>query len=68
MLKELQQRFSLTYLFVTHHLLVVKYISDHGAEPQLNLIDDNHQVACLRHQEVPELAAKKYGAAYLHSG
>jgi len=144
MLKELQQQFSLTYLFVTHHLLVVKYISDRVAvmylgkiveiantrnlfenprhpythallsgipvpevrekpsriilegdvpspldpptgcrfhprcpfaveqcrveEPPLNSIDDNHHVACFRHQEVPELAAKKYGSAYLHSG
>jgi oligopeptide/dipeptide ABC transporter ATP-binding protein len=27
LLKSLQERFSLTYLFVTHHLLVVKYIT-----------------------------------------
>ncbi len=27
LLKELQDKFNLTYLFVTHHLLVVKYIS-----------------------------------------
>ena len=27
LLKELQEQFNLTYLFVTHHLLVVKYIS-----------------------------------------
>jgi oligopeptide/dipeptide ABC transporter ATP-binding protein len=28
LLKELQAQFGLTYLFVTHHLLVVKYITD----------------------------------------
>lgn len=28
LLKDLQRRFELTYLFVTHHLLVVKYITD----------------------------------------
>ncbi len=28
LLKSLQKEFNLTYLFVTHHLLVVKYISD----------------------------------------
>jgi oligopeptide/dipeptide ABC transporter ATP-binding protein len=27
LLKQLQQKFNLTYLFITHHLLVVKYIS-----------------------------------------
>jgi oligopeptide/dipeptide ABC transporter ATP-binding protein len=27
LLKQLQQKFQLTYLFITHHLLVVKYIS-----------------------------------------
>ncbi len=31
MLKELQYELKLTYLFVTHHLLVVKYISDRVA-------------------------------------
>ncbi|NIO09669.1 MAG: ABC transporter ATP-binding protein, partial [Deltaproteobacteria bacterium] len=28
LLRSLQETLSLTYLFVTHHLLVVKYISD----------------------------------------
>ena len=142
MLKELQQQFSLTYLFVTHHLLVVKYISDRVAvmylgkiveiadtgslfqnprhpythallsgipvpevqekssriilqgdvpspmdppsgcrfhercpfaieqcqheEPQLQAVDDKHQVACFRYREIPELAEQAYGNAYLH--
>jgi oligopeptide/dipeptide ABC transporter ATP-binding protein len=38
MLKELQQQFNLTYLFVTHHLLVVKYISDRVAVMYLGKI------------------------------
>ena len=38
MLKELQQQFQLTYLFVTHHLLVVKYISDRVAVMYLGKI------------------------------
>ncbi len=38
MLKELQYRFNLTYLFVTHHLLVVKYISDRVAVMYLGKI------------------------------
>ena len=142
MLKDLQYQFNLTYLFVTHHLLVVKYISDRVAvmylgkiveiaqtkilfenpkhpythallsgipvpevrasrariilqgdvpspvdppsgcrfhtrcpfsidrctqeEPELDQIDQGHQVACHRYQEIPELAEAKYGSAYLH--
>jgi oligopeptide/dipeptide ABC transporter ATP-binding protein len=141
MLKELQYQFNLTYLFVTHHLLVVKYISDRVAvmylgkiveiaptkvlfedpkhpythallsgipvpevrssrsriilegdvpspidppsgcrfhtrcpfsidrckqeKPELDQIDEGHQVACHRYQEIPELAQAKYGSAYL---
>ena len=38
MLKELQNQFNLTYLFVTHHLLVVKYISDRVAVMYLGKI------------------------------
>jgi oligopeptide/dipeptide ABC transporter ATP-binding protein len=38
LLKELQQKFQLTYLFVTHHLLVVKYISDRIAVMYLGKI------------------------------
>ncbi len=38
MLKELQEQFNLTYLFVTHHLLVVKYISDRVAVMYLGKI------------------------------
>ena len=141
MLKQLQYQFNLTYLFVTHHLLVVKYISDRVAvmylgkiveiaptkmlfenpkhpythallsgipvpevrvkpsriilqgdvpspmnppsgcrfhtrcpfsidqceqqEPELNHIDKEHQVACHRYREIPELAEAKFGSAYL---
>ena len=143
MLKDLQYQFNLTYLFVTHHLLVVKYISDRVAvmylgkivelaptrklfedpkhpythallsgipvpevrtsqsriilqgdvpspidppsgcrfhtrcpfsidrciqeEPELNQLDQGHQVACHRYQEIPELAEARYGSAYLQS-
>jgi len=38
MLKDLQEQFNLTYLFVTHHLLVVKYISDRVAVMYLGKI------------------------------
>jgi oligopeptide/dipeptide ABC transporter ATP-binding protein len=38
MLKDLQYQFNLTYLFVTHHLLVVKYISDRVAVMYLGKI------------------------------
>lgn len=38
LLKELQDKFNLTYLFVTHHLLVVKYISDRIAVMYLGKI------------------------------
>ncbi len=38
LLKNLQQEFNLTYLFVTHHLLVVKYISDRIAVMYLGKI------------------------------
>ncbi|MCK5312966.1 MAG: ABC transporter ATP-binding protein [Desulfobacteraceae bacterium] len=38
LLKKLQAQFSLTYLFVTHHLLVVKYISDRIAVMYLGKI------------------------------
>jgi oligopeptide/dipeptide ABC transporter ATP-binding protein len=38
LLKSLQQRLSLTYLFVTHHLLVVKYISNRLAVMYLGKI------------------------------
>jgi oligopeptide/dipeptide ABC transporter ATP-binding protein len=141
MLKDLQQQFNLTYLFVTHHLLVVKYISDrvavmylgkiveiaptkilfesprhpythallsgipvpevrekpsriilegdvpspmnpppgcrfhtrcpfsiercHEEEPELNHVDGDHQVACHRYREIPELADAKFGSHYL---
>jgi ABC-type oligopeptide transport system ATPase subunit len=35
LLKSLQRDFNLTYLFVTHHLLVVKYTSDLDIPPAL---------------------------------
>jgi oligopeptide/dipeptide ABC transporter ATP-binding protein len=38
LLKGLQERLNLTYLFVTHHLLVVKYISDRIAVMYLGKI------------------------------
>ncbi len=38
LLRGLQQRFNLTYLFITHHLLVVKYISDRIAVMYLGKI------------------------------
>ena len=38
LLKSLQQRLNLTYLFVTHHLLVVKYISERTAVMYLGKI------------------------------
>ncbi|MDX1708731.1 MAG: ATP-binding cassette domain-containing protein, partial [Desulfobacterales bacterium] len=38
LLKSLQQRLQLTYMFVTHHLLVVKYISDRVAVMYLGKI------------------------------
>jgi oligopeptide/dipeptide ABC transporter ATP-binding protein len=38
LLKKLQEQFNLTYLFVTHHLLVVKYISDRIAVMYLGKI------------------------------
>lgn len=38
LLKELQQQFGLTYLFVTHHLLVVKYVTDRIAVMYLGQI------------------------------
>lgn len=38
LLKQLQETLSLTYLFVTHHLLVVKYISDRTAVMYLGKI------------------------------
>jgi len=38
LLKQLQKDFSLTYLFVTHHLLVVKYITDRIAVMYLGRI------------------------------
>lgn len=38
LLKQLQDKFNLTYLFVTHHLLVVKYISDRIAVMYLGKI------------------------------
>ncbi len=38
LLDELRSRFNLTYLFVTHHLLVVKYISDRLAVMYLGKI------------------------------
>ena len=38
LLKRLQREFELTYLFVTHHLLVVKYISDRIAVMYLGKI------------------------------
>ncbi|MEW5724810.1 MAG: ABC transporter ATP-binding protein [Thermodesulfobacteriota bacterium] len=38
LLKKLQQTLGLTYLFVTHHLLVVKYISDRTAVMYLGKI------------------------------
>jgi oligopeptide/dipeptide ABC transporter ATP-binding protein len=38
LLKKLQQEFQLTYLFVTHHLLVVKYISNRIAVMYLGKI------------------------------
>jgi oligopeptide/dipeptide ABC transporter ATP-binding protein len=38
LLKSLQERFGLTYLFVTHHLLVVKYISHRTAVMYLGKI------------------------------
>ena len=38
LLKRLQREFQLTYLFVTHHLLVVKYISDRIAVMYLGKI------------------------------
>jgi len=38
LLKKLQEEFSLTYLFVTHHLLVVKYISNRIAVMYLGKI------------------------------
>lgn len=38
LLKRLQAEFSLTYLFVTHHLLVVKYVSDRIAVMYLGKI------------------------------
>ncbi len=38
LLKSLQETLSLTYLFVTHHLLVVKYISDRTAVMYLGKI------------------------------
>jgi oligopeptide/dipeptide ABC transporter ATP-binding protein len=38
LLKRLQDQFNLTYLFVTHHLLVVKYISDRIAVMYLGKI------------------------------
>ena len=38
LLKELQNKFNLTYLFITHHLLVVEYISDRIAVMYLGRI------------------------------
>ena len=38
LLKQLQQKFHLTYLFITHHLLVVKYISNRLAVMYLGKI------------------------------
>ncbi len=38
LLKQLQRRLNLTYLFVTHHLLVVKYVSDRLAVMYLGKI------------------------------
>jgi oligopeptide/dipeptide ABC transporter ATP-binding protein len=38
LLKSLQEKLNLTYLFVTHHLLVVKYISDRTAVMYLGKI------------------------------
>jgi oligopeptide/dipeptide ABC transporter ATP-binding protein len=40
LLKRLQAEFSLTYLFVTHHLLVVKYISNRIAVMYLGKINE----------------------------
>ncbi len=38
LLKDLQQKYNLTYLFITHHLLVVEYISDRIAVMYLGKI------------------------------
>ena len=38
LLKDLQERYNLTYLFITHHLLVVEYISDRIAVMYLGKI------------------------------
>jgi len=37
----------------------------HQVEPQLNQISEDHQVACHRYQEIPELAEAKFGSHYL---
>jgi len=40
LLKDLQKKFNLTYLFITHHLLVVEYISDRIAVMYLGRISE----------------------------
>jgi oligopeptide/dipeptide ABC transporter ATP-binding protein len=45
LLKKLQQEFALTYLFVTHHLLVVKYISNRIAVMYLGKISETGPTA-----------------------
>ena len=52
LLKKLQEQFNLTYLFVTHHLLVVKYISDRIAVMYLGKIAEVAKSATIFSQKI----------------
>jgi len=52
LLKQLQQEFNLTYLFVTHHLLVVKYTSDRIAVMYLGKIVEQGETARIFEQSL----------------
>jgi peptide/nickel transport system ATP-binding protein len=50
LLKDLQNRFQLTYIFITHDLAVVKYISDRIAVMYLGMIVESAPTETLFHQ------------------
>ena len=54
LLKQLQQKFQLTYLFITHHLLVVKYVSSRLAVMYLGkVVETAPTKALFRHPGHP---------------
>lgn len=72
LLKELQERLSLTYLFVAHDLAVVEHMSDRIAVMYLGRIVENRSTTELYHEQlhpytksliasIPEIKAEKHG-------